>query len=91
MSVSERLEAAVAEHRLEFDPGQARAAERLDALAAALRVPDGGVLQGLRSRVSWFPQGARQVSIKIGDTRWSQPLNISKPAITKLSITRSAP
>ena len=62
MSVSERLEAAVAEHRLEFDVGQARAAARLDALAAALRVPDGGVLQALRSRISWFPQGAERAA-----------------------------
>ena len=62
MSVSERLEAAVARHRLEFDAGQARAAERLDALAAALRVSDGGVLQGLRSRISWFPQGAERAA-----------------------------
>src|SRR5580704_12749564 len=62
MSVSARLEAAVAEHRLEFDSGQARAAERLDALAAALRVPDGGVLQALRSRISWFPQGAERTA-----------------------------
>jgi cell division protein ZapE len=62
MSVSERLEAAVAQHRLEFDSGQARAAERLDALAAALRVSDGGVLQGLRSRISWFPQGAEHAA-----------------------------
>ena len=62
MSVSERLEAAVAQHRLEFDAGQARAAERLDALAAALRVSDGGVLQGLRSRISWFPQGAERAA-----------------------------
>jgi cell division protein ZapE len=62
MSVSQRLEAAVAEHRLEFDLGQARAAERLDALAAALRVPDGGVLQALRSRISWFPQGAERAA-----------------------------
>jgi cell division protein ZapE len=62
MSVSERLEAAVARHRLEFDAEQARAAERLDALAAALRVPDGGVLQALRSRISWFPQGAERAA-----------------------------
>src|SRR3984957_6436708 len=62
MSVSARPEAAVAEHRLEFDSGQARAAERLDALAAALRVPDGGVLQALRSRISWFPQGAERTA-----------------------------
>ena len=62
MSMSERLEAAVAQHRLEFDAGQARAAERLDALAAALRVSDGGVLQGLRSRISWFPQGAERAA-----------------------------
>jgi cell division protein ZapE len=62
MSVSERLEAAVAAHRLEFDAGQARAAERLDALAAALRASDGGVLQALRSRISWFPQGAERAA-----------------------------
>jgi len=62
MSVSERLEAAVAQHRLEFDAGQVRAAERLDALAAALRVSDGGVLQALRSRISWFPQGAERAA-----------------------------
>jgi cell division protein ZapE len=60
MSVSQRLERAVAEHRLEFDAAQARAAERLDALAAALRAPDDGVLQVLRSRISWFPQGAER-------------------------------
>ena len=62
MSVSERLEAAVAGHRLEFDLGQTRAAARLDALATALRAhaPDGGVLQALRSRISWFPQGAER-------------------------------
>jgi cell division protein ZapE len=62
MSVSERLEAAVAQRRLEFDAGQVRAAERLDALAAALRVSDGGVLQALRSRISWFPQGAERAA-----------------------------
>ena len=62
MSVRERLKAAVAEHRLDFDADQARAAERLDALAAALRVPDGGVLQTLRSRISWFPQGAERAA-----------------------------
>jgi cell division protein ZapE len=71
-SVSARLEAAVAEHRLEFDADQARAAERLDALAAGLRVPTGGhparghpargILQELRSRVSWFPQGAERAA-----------------------------
>jgi cell division protein ZapE len=58
MRVSARLEAAVAGHRLEADPGQTRAAGRLDALAAALRAPDGGVLQALRSRLSFLPQGA---------------------------------
>ena len=62
MSVSRRLEAAVAEHRLEFDSGQARAAERLDALAAALSAPNGGVLQALRTRISWFPQGAERAA-----------------------------
>ena len=62
MSVSERLEAAVAEHRLEFDLGQARAAERLDALAAALRVPDGGVLQALR-------QGCGGLGVQVQDIR----------------------
>jgi cell division protein ZapE len=60
MSVSQRLERAVAERRLEYDAAQARAAARLDALAAALALPDGGVLQGLRSRISWFPQGAER-------------------------------
>jgi cell division protein ZapE len=64
MSVSERIEAAVAEHRLEFDLSQARAAQRLDALAAALSVSDGGVLQALRSRISWFPQGAERPAPK---------------------------
>ena len=61
-SVSARLEAAVAGHRLEFDAGQARAAERLDALAARLRVPPGGFLEELRSRISWFPQGAERAA-----------------------------
>lgn len=36
---------------------------------------------------SWFPVGARQVHIKVGDTEWSKPLNVSKPAATRLSIT----
>jgi cell division protein ZapE len=63
MSVSRRLAAAVAEHRLEFDSSQARAAERLDALAAALSVPaGGGVLQALRSRLSRLPQGAARAA-----------------------------
>jgi cell division protein ZapE len=62
MSVSERLEAAVADQRLEFDADQARAAARLDALAAALRASDGSVLQALRSRISWFPQGAERAA-----------------------------
>ena len=61
-SVSARLEAAVAEQRLEFDASQARAAERLDALAARLRVPPGGFLEELRSRISWFPQGAERAA-----------------------------
>ena len=66
-SVSARLAAAVAEHRLEFDAEQARAAKRLDALAAALRAagrghPAWGFLQELRSRVSWFPQGAEHAA-----------------------------
>jgi cell division protein ZapE len=66
-SVSARLAAAVAEHRLEFDAQQARAAERLDALAATLRTASGGhparsLLQELRSRVSWFPQGAERAA-----------------------------
>jgi cell division protein ZapE len=62
MSVSRRLGAAVAERRLEFDAGQARAAERLDALAGALAVPAAGVLQVLRSRLPWFPQGAERAA-----------------------------
>jgi cell division protein ZapE len=62
MSVSERLEAAVVDQCLEFDADQARAAARLDALAAALRASDGGVLQALRSRISWFPQGAERAA-----------------------------
>jgi cell division protein ZapE len=62
VSVTERLKAAVADHRLDFDADQARAAERLDALAAALRPRDGGVLQTLRSRLSWFPQGAERTA-----------------------------
>jgi cell division protein ZapE len=62
MSVSHRLRDAVALHRLEADAGQARAAERLDALAAALRAPRGGVLQTLRSRLSWLPRGAERAA-----------------------------
>jgi cell division protein ZapE len=62
MSVSERLEAAVAGQRLQFDADQAHAAARLDALAAALRASDGGVLQALRSRISWFPRGAERAA-----------------------------
>jgi cell division protein ZapE len=62
MSVSERLDTAVAEHRLAFDAAQRRAAARLDALAAALRASQGGVLQALRARVSWFPQGTERAA-----------------------------
>jgi cell division protein ZapE len=76
-SVSARLAAAVAGHRLEFDADQTRAAERLDALAADLRAVSGGrpargtpargpptpgFLDKLRSRVSWFPRGAESAA-----------------------------
>eukprot|EP01127_Copromyxa_protea_P019089 TRINITY_DN6116_c0_g1_i1.p1 TRINITY_DN6116_c0_g1~~TRINITY_DN6116_c0_g1_i1.p1 ORF type:complete len:1436 (-),score=284.82 TRINITY_DN6116_c0_g1_i1:461-4768(-) len=40
-----------------------------------------------RTPFSWFPVGARQIHIKVGDTEWSQPLNVSKPGSTRLSIT----
>lgn len=41
-----------------------------------------------RARVpfSWYPVGARQIHIKVGDTHWSKGLNVTKAAITKLSI-----
>jgi hypothetical protein len=40
-----------------------------------------------RTPFSWFPVGARQIHIKVGDTEWSKPLNVSKPGATRLSIT----
>jgi cell division protein ZapE len=53
-SVTARLEADVAAHRLQFDGGQRDAALRLDALAAALRANDSsGTRQRLRSLLPW--------------------------------------
>ena len=53
-TVTARLDADVAAHRLQFDDGQRAAAARLDALSAGLRAnASSGILQRLRSLLPW--------------------------------------
>ena len=58
-TVTARLDADVAAHRLQFDGGQREAAQRLDALCAALRTQESpGILQRLRSLLPWRSDAA---------------------------------
>jgi cell division protein ZapE len=54
-TVSARLDAAVAAHRLQFDEPQRAAAQRLDALAGDLRTRAPRLGQKLRAVLPWFP------------------------------------
>jgi cell division protein ZapE len=59
-TVTARLNAEVAAHRLEFDAAQREAALLLDALSESLRAHSPTVLQRLRSLMPWLPLDAVQ-------------------------------
>ena len=58
-TVEARLREGVAAHRLEFDPAQAGAAQRLDRLSAALTQSSQSLSATLRSYLPWLPAQAR--------------------------------
>jgi cell division protein ZapE len=61
LTVTARLDADVAAHRLQFDGAQREAAQRLDALSAALRArASSGTLQRLQSLLPWRVHAAAQ-------------------------------
>ncbi len=53
--VESRLRQLVASQRLEFDPAQLAAAQRLDALSAALRESSKSLSETLRAHLPWLP------------------------------------
>ncbi len=60
--VESRLREQVASQRLEFDPAQLEAAQRLDALSAALTQSSKSLGQTLRARLPWLPASSRGAS-----------------------------
>ena len=58
-TVEARLREGVAAHRLEFDPAQAEAAQRLDRLSAALTQSSKSLSATLRGYLPWLPAQAR--------------------------------
>ena len=58
-TVEARLREQVAAQRLEFDPAQAAAAQRLDRLSAALTEPPKSLSATLRAHLPWLPAQTR--------------------------------